>query len=160
MNVQKRDMIIGQRQVWGDAPIHCDCGKPTEPFSCYCAACENRMEQAAEYREQDRAEKAGHCRPGPEGTPVETVPDGAGRLPVSKPLYQEKPMLARRIKIGMNAQEARMILHHNDWLLLVKLGDDEQWAKGDRRGIISWAGGDPMQATITHTFYLDFLTDK
>lgn len=60
MNAQKRDLIIGQRKVRGDAPIHCECGKPTEPFSCYCAACEYRMEQAHEYREQDRAEKDGH----------------------------------------------------------------------------------------------------
>lgn len=36
------------------------CGKPAEPLSDYCAACEYRREQAAEYREQDRAEKDGH----------------------------------------------------------------------------------------------------
>lgn len=50
MNAQKRDLIIGQKNVWGDdAGMLCECGQPTEPHSCYCRACEDRIYNDEEF---------------------------------------------------------------------------------------------------------------
>jgi len=49
MNPQRRDLLAGKRQVWGDETQYCAaCSNDAEPFSCYCRECEAEWESENE----------------------------------------------------------------------------------------------------------------